>query len=63
MSSWVKYDETHSADAFATALGTTNDATLQALLLGPKDSGHRNALEAFIQGARKQIQIAFKNKI
>jgi len=57
MSTWVKYDDTHSADAFATALGETNNAILQALLVGPKDPGHMSALETYIQGVDMQIQM------
>ena len=50
-------DDADSAAAFGAALGPTNDATLQALLVGPKDLGHMPALAAYIETVLVEIQM------
>jgi len=49
----MKFDKTLSADE----LDATNDATLQALISGPKGLGHVTALEKYIDEVCVQIKI------
>jgi cytochrome P450 len=60
MAMWMKFggaDDANSAAAFGAALGASNDATLQALLVGPKDLGHMPALAAYIETVLVEIQM------
>ena len=60
MALWMKFGgpgDANSAAAFGAALGATNDATLQALLVGPKDLGHMPALAAYIETVLMEIQM------
>jgi len=57
MAVWINWKDAESVEAYGTALSATNDATLQALLAGPKGMGHMMALSAYIETVEVEIKI------
>jgi len=57
MAVWVNWKDAKSVDACGAALSAANDATLQALLAGPKGMGHITALSAYIETVKVEIQM------
>ena len=57
MAVWRNCKDAESVEAYGTALSATNDATLQALLAGPKGMGHMMALSAYIETVEVEIKM------
>ena len=57
MAVWINWKDAESVEAYGTALSATNDATLQALLAGPKGMGHMMALSVYIKTVEVEIKM------